>query len=94
MFRLISVFQTTAMLKFANSQSGICLLIAPVPVHCFSLTFFTALSSGSFCQMYRVTDEALIVETAVWPSFFLMNVFFALKGSKRFNIIYDTDSLA
>ena len=39
---------------------------------------FTALSSGSFCQIYRVTDEALTAETAVWPSFFLMNVFFAL----------------
>ena len=39
---------------------------------------FTALSSGSFCQIHRVTDEALIAETAVWPNFFLMNVFFAL----------------
>ena len=28
---------------------------------------FTALSSGSFCQIYRVTDEALIAETAIWP---------------------------
>ena len=26
---------------------------------------FTALYSGSFCQIYRVTDEALIAETAV-----------------------------
>ena len=43
--------------------------------------------SGSFCQIYRVTDEALIAETAVWPNFFLMNVFFALKGSKLFIII-------
>ena len=49
---------------------------------------FTALSSGSFCQIYRVTDEALIAETAVWPNFFLMNAFFALKGSKLFTIIY------
>ena len=41
-----------------------------------------------FCQIYRVTDEALIAETAVWPNFFLMmNVFFALKGSKIFIII-------
>ena len=48
---------------------------------------FTALSSDSFCQIYRVTDEALIAETAVWPNFFLMNVFFALKGSKLFIII-------
>ena len=38
-------------------------------------------SFGSFCHIYRVTDEALIAETAVWPNFFLMNVFFALKGS-------------
>ena len=44
-------------------------------------------SSGSFCQIYRVTDEALIAETAVWPNFFLMNVFVALKGSKLFIII-------
>ena len=48
---------------------------------------FTVFSSGSFCQIYRVTDEALIAETAVWPNFFLMNVFFALKGSKLFIII-------
>ena len=34
----------------------------------------------------RVTDEALIAETAVWPNFFLMNVIFALKGSKLFII--------
>ena len=51
---------------------------------------FTVFSSGSFCQIYRVTDEALIAETMVWPNFFLMNVvFFALKGSKLFNIIHD-----
>ena len=43
---------------------------------------------GSFCQIYRVTDEALIAETAVWPNFFLMNIFFALKGSKLFIIIH------
>ena len=48
---------------------------------------FTVFSSGSFCQIYRVTDEALIAETMVWPNFFLMNVFFALKGSKLFIII-------
>ena len=39
-------------------------------------------------KCYRVTDEALIAETAVWPNFFLMNVFFALKGSKLCIIIY------
>ena len=37
--------------------------------------------------IYRVTDEALIAETMVWPNSFLMNVFFALKGSKQFIII-------
>ena len=46
-----------------------------------------SISTGSFCQVYRVTDEALIAETAVWPNFFLMNIFFALKGSKLFIII-------
>ena len=44
-------------------------------------------SSGSFCQIHRVTDEALIAETAVWPNFSPMNVFFALKGSKLCIII-------
>ena len=48
---------------------------------------FTVFSSGSFCQIYKVTDEALIAETMVWPNFFLMNIFFALKGSKLFIII-------
>ena len=51
---------------------------------------FTVFSSGSFCQIYRVTDGALTAETMVWPNFFLMNVFFALKGSKLFIIIYTT----
>ena len=32
--------------------------------------------------MQRVTDETLIVETAVWPIPFLINVFTALKGSQ------------
>ena len=32
-------------------------------------------------------QTGLIAETAVWPNFFLMNVFFALKGSKLFIII-------
>ena len=50
---------------------------------------FTALSSGSFCQIYRVTDEALIAEIAVLPNFFLMNVCFALKESKLFIIIHN-----
>ena len=49
---------------------------------------YTIFSSGSFCQIYRVTDEALIAETAVWPNFFLMNVFFAFDGSKRYIIIW------
>ena len=48
---------------------------------------FTVFSSGAFCKIYRVTDEALIAETMVWPNFFLMNVFYALKGSKLFIII-------
>ena len=65
-FRLISVFETTAMLKLANLQY-------------FPLAPFAR---------SRVTDEALIAETAVWPNFFLMNIFFALKGSKLFIIIY------
>ena len=51
---------------------------------------FTAFSSGSFCQIYRVTDEALIAETSVWPNFFLISVIFALKRSKLFIIIFIT----
>ena len=34
-----------------------------------------------------VTDEALIAETVVWSNFFLINIFFALKGSKLFIIM-------
>ena len=48
---------------------------------------FTVFFYGSFCQIYRVTDEALIAETMVWPIFVLMNVFFAFKGFKLFIII-------
>ena len=49
---------------------------------------YSVFSTGSFCQIYRVTDEAFIAETVVWPNFFIMNVFFALKGSKHFIIIW------
>ena len=31
---------------------------------------YTVFFSGSFCQIYRVTDEALIAKTVVWPNFF------------------------
>ena len=34
-----------------------------------------------------ISNKALIAETAVWPNFFLMNIFFALTGSKLFIII-------
>ena len=34
-----------------------------------------------FANLQHYPDEALIAESAVWPNFFLMNVFFALKGS-------------
>ena len=49
---------------------------------------FYAINLTKSVMFYRVTDEALIAETAVWPNFFLMNIFFALKGSKLFIIIY------
>ena len=54
----------------------------------FTLLIFTVFSFGSFCQISRVTDEALIAETMVFPNFFLTNVFFALKGFKLFIINY------
>ena len=52
---------------------------------------FTVFSSGSFCQIYRVTDEALIAETMVWPKFFLINVFLLLKDLNFFIIIYEVN---
>ena len=64
-FRLISVFETTAMLK----------------LQIYSIFHWP------LCQVYMVTDKASIAETAVWPNFFIMNIFFALKGSKLFIII-------
>ena len=71
--RLISVFETTAIIKNCK---------------------FTVFFSGSFCQINRVTDEALLAESMVWPHFFLMNGFFALKGSKLFIIISKTVAAA
>ena len=37
-----------------------------------------------FARFIGSLMRALIAETAVWPNFFFMNVFFALKGSKLF----------
>ena len=34
---------------------------------------------------FRVTEEASVAETAVWPITFLVNVFTALKGSVLFS---------
>ena len=43
---------------------------------------------ASFARSYRVTDEAFIAEPRYGPSSaFLMNIFFALKGSKLFILI-------
>ena len=47
-----------------------------------------------FARTYRVTDEALIAQTMVWPNFFLMDVLFSLNGSKRFIIILPYSSVA
>ena len=47
---------------------------------------FQLFSLAPFCQIFRVTDENLIVETAVWPIPFLINVFAALKGSQLYLI--------
>ena len=40
---------------------------------------FTALSSGSFCQIYRVTDEALIAKPRYGPTSFLCMFSLLLK---------------
>ena len=44
---------------------------------------FSVILFGSMLpNLKRVTDETSIVETAVWPITFLINVFTALKGSQ------------
>ena len=46
-------------------------------------------STGSFCHVYMVTDEALIAENAVWPyNFFLMNIFLLLKDL-NFSLLFE-----
>ena len=48
-------------------MSGICLLIAPVPVHCFTLTFITSCLAAMFSVQYGSSESASIrdpVETA------------------------------
>ena len=35
-------------------KSGICFLIAPVPVHCFSITFFQSLDGKFLGQIIRM----------------------------------------
>ena len=34
------------------------------------------------CQIFRVTEEAQVAETAAWPIPFLIDMFTAHKGSK------------
>ena len=45
---------------FAGFKSGICLLIAPVPVHCFSITFIVVLSKIMLLSINE--DFCLLVE--------------------------------
>ena len=40
------------------------------PVAAVKSLKYTVFFSGSFCQIYKVTDEALIAKTVVWPNFF------------------------
>ena len=49
----------------------------------FKQVFFLTIM---FC-LYKVSKNSKIIQTAVWPNFFLMNVFLALKGSKFLDII-------
>ena len=76
-----------------DSNNDICICIE---MYTFRLIAMLICYDFRLCQVCMVTDEALIAETAVWPNFSLMNIFFALKGSKLFIIIYinfDFDSL-
>ena len=61
------------MLKFANSQH-----YPPAPFAKFI---------GSLIRLFIAFLLLLIAETVVWPNFFLINVFFALNGSKLFIFI-------
>ena len=83
-FLFLWVFGMGYVILLWHSLSLHLIILKRLPCLIFKYTVF---SSGSFCQIYRVTDEALIAETAVLPNFFLMYVFFALKGSKLFIII-------
>ena len=92
--RKCSIMNKMLQLRTLRGASCIYMCVSSVPSVCraflasslddchVKICKFTAFSSGSFCQIYRVTDEALVAKTAVWPNSFLMNVFFALKGSK------------
>ena len=62
---------------------GFFFILPRLPSWSYDLNHLYKFSSS----VYRVTDEALIAETAVWPIFFLMNIFFALRGSKLVIII-------
>ena len=47
-------------------KSGICILIAPVPVHCFSITFLTlAVVSGNVKRML----EKVAIIISIWIFF-------------------------
>ena len=61
--------------------------------NCKSILYTESFFQTYFCVIARQFKffwrlfQAFIAETAVWPIFFLMNIFFAFKGSKLFIII-------
>ena len=54
LFSLYFVYLYYLFISRFGFKSGICLLIAPVPVHCFSITFIMGkVEIDNFCQVIR-----------------------------------------
>ena len=68
-------------------KSGICLLIAPVPVHCFSITLmrkpvlaYAKTKAQISCKVTKQLIRAIVLTTLIVQSHFFLNAKFQASG--------------
>ena len=60
LFSLYFVYLLYLFISRFGFKSGICLLIAPVPVHCFSITFFNQINSDPGTNLKKCRVSLLV----------------------------------
>ena len=96
LFSLYFVYLLYLCISRFGFKSGICLLIAPVPVHCYSITFFQHLNievkDGSTvltadAAMFELVREAAVIYYKNYPQKFGQAKILTVTDSSKKNIV-------